>query len=45
MQEGMQKGIQGTVEVLRDLGHEDTEISQIIQRKYSLSEKEAAEYL
>ena len=42
---GLQEGIQGAAEVLRDLGHEDTEIRQIIQKKYSLSEKETVEYL
>ena len=29
--EGKKEGIQGTVDVLRDLGHEDIEIRQIIQ--------------
>ncbi|MCM1210236.1 MAG: hypothetical protein NC318_01390 [Blautia sp.] len=43
--EGLKRGIQGTVEVLRDLGHEDIEIRQIIQKKYELSDEETAEYV
>lgn len=43
--EGREEGIQGMVDVLHDLGHEDAEIRQIIQKKYALSEEEAAEYL
>ena len=45
LKEGLKKGIQGTVEVLRDLGHEDVEIRQIIREKYDLSDEETAEYL
>ncbi len=45
LKEGLKKGIQGTVEVLRDLGHEDIEIRQIIQKKYELSDEEAVEYV
>ena len=45
LKEGIKKGIQGTVEVLRDLGHEDTEIRKIIQKKYDLSDEETAEYV
>ena len=45
LKEGLKKGIQGVVEVLRDLGHEDAEIQQIIQKKYDLSDEEAAEYV
>ncbi len=43
--EGLQKGIQGSVDILRDLGHKDAEIKTIITKQYSLSEKEATEYL
>lgn len=42
---GLKKGIQGTVDVLRDLKHGDIEIKAIIKGKYDLSEEEAAEYL
>ena len=45
LKRGLKKGIQGTVEVLRDLGHEDTEIRKIIQKKYDLSDEETAEYV
>lgn len=45
LKEGLKKGIQGTVDVLRDLGHGDIEIRQIIQKKYDLSDEEAAEYI
>ncbi|MDE6603241.1 MAG: hypothetical protein K2K90_14050 [Lachnospiraceae bacterium] len=45
IKEGLKKGIRGTVEVLRDLGHEDVEIRQIIQKKYDLSDEEMAEYV
>lgn len=45
LQEEIKKGIQGTVDVLHDLGHEEDEIRQIIQKKYDLSDDEAAEYI
>lgn len=45
LKEGKKEGIQGTVDVLRDLGHGDVEIRQIIQRKYALSDEEVAEYV
>ena len=45
LKRGLKKGIHGTVEVLRDLGHEDTEIRKIIQKKYDLSDEETAEYV
>lgn len=41
----LKKGIQGMVEVLRDLGHEDVKIRQIIQKKYDLSDEDVAEYV
>lgn len=43
--EGKKEGIQGTVDVLRDLGHGDIEIRQIIQKKYGLTDEEWAEYI
>lgn len=43
--EGKKEGIQGTVDVLRDLGHGDIEIRQIIQKKYGLTDEELAEYI
>ena len=43
--EGKKEGIQGTVDVLRDLGHGDIEISEIIQKKYGLTNEEVAEYI
>ena len=42
---GLRKGIQGTVDILRDLRHEDMEIKEIIKKKYNLSNDEAEEYL
>ena len=42
--EGLHKGIQGTVEVLRELGHPDSGIKEIIIKKYGLSAIEAEEY-
>ncbi len=43
--EGKKEGIQGTVDVLRDLGHGDIEIRQIIQKKYGFTDEEVAEYI
>ncbi len=45
LREGKKEGIQGTVDVLRDLGHGDAEIKQIIQKKYGLTDEELAEYI
>lgn len=45
LREGKKEGIQGTVDVLRDLGHGDIEIKQIIQKKYGLTDEELAEYI
>lgn len=42
---GLKKGIQGTVDVLRDLKHGDIEIKSIIKKKFDLSDEEVAEYL
>ena len=44
-EEGIKEGIQGTVDVLRDLKHGDIEIKYIIKNKYNLSDDEAEEYL
>ena len=44
-EKGLKKGIQGTVDVLRDLKHDDIEIRTIIKKKYNLSDEETAEYL
>ncbi|MCI8488739.1 MAG: hypothetical protein HFJ04_00510 [Lachnospiraceae bacterium] len=41
---GLQKGIQGAVEMLRKLGHEDQEIKATIMEEYGLSAKEADGY-
>lgn len=46
MAEGIQKGkIQGTVDILRDLKHEDSDIKATIIKKYGLSPEEARQYL
>ena len=45
LREGLKKGIQGTVDVLRDLKHDDIEIRTIIKKKYNLSDEKMAEYL
>ena len=37
--------IMGAVEVLRRLGHKDTEIETVIIESYGLTAEEAAEYL
>lgn len=39
------EGIQGTVDVLKELGHGESEIKTVIIKKYGLSTDEAAEYL
>lgn len=45
MKSGMEKGIRGAVDILRDFGRRDTEIKTIIMKKYSLTEKDASKYL
>lgn len=42
---GFSKGIQGTVDILREFGHNDSEIKSAIIRKCDLSEEEAEKYL
>lgn len=42
---GLSKGIQGTVDTLREFGHADFEIKSAIIRKYGLTEEEAEKYL
>ena len=44
-QSALEKGIRGAVDILRDFGRKDAEIKTIIMEKYSLTEKDAAEYL
>ncbi len=44
IEKGLHKGIQGTVEVLRELGHSDAGIKEIIIKKYALSMEEAEGY-
>ena len=44
LQEGMQKWIQGTVDILRDLGHKDDDIKAAIMDKYNLSNAEIQKY-
>lgn len=41
----IKKGIQGTVDTLRDFGHEDAEIKKAIIKRYNLSLEEAEDYL
>ncbi len=43
-EEGLKKGIQGTVDTLRDFGHKDAEIKPAIIKKYNLSPEEAERY-
>lgn len=45
LEKGIEKGIRGAVDILRDFGHRDAEIKTIIMQKYSLTEKDAGEYL
>lgn len=40
-----EEGIQGTVDTLRDFGHEEEEIKAAIRKRYDLSEEEAERYL
>lgn len=41
---GLKKGIQGTVDTLRDFGHKDAEIKAAIIKRYNLSLEEAEDY-
>ena len=41
----MKKGIQDTVDTLRDFGHKDAEIKTAIIKRYNLSLEEAADYI
>lgn len=46
IQEGIEKGIvKGAVDILKDFGRKDAEIKTIIMQKYSLTDKDANEYL
>ncbi len=42
---GMEKGIRGAVDILRDFGRGDDEIKTLIMQKYCLTEKDVSEYL
>ena len=41
----MKKGIQGAVDLLRDVGQRDDEIKESIMKKYNLTGEEAEEYI
>lgn len=43
--EGRGEGIRGTVEILRDLGVEDTKIRSAIKQQYDLTDEMADSYL
>lgn len=46
LEKGIQEGIiKGAVDILKDLGRKDAEIKTIIMQKYSLTDKDANEYL
>ena len=45
LEKGMDKGIKGAVDILRDIGREDDEIKTIIMKKFELSKKDADKYL
>ncbi len=45
VEEGLQKGIIGCVELLRSLGLDDVVIAEKIIQQYSLTKEEAAKYL
>jgi hypothetical protein len=45
VEEGLQKGIIGCVELLRSLGLDDVVIAEKIMQQYSLTKEEAAKYL
>ena len=42
---GMEKGIQGAVSILRNFGRKEDEIKSIIMQTYSLTDKDASNYL
>lgn len=44
IKEGLQKEIQGAIDMLRKFGHGDTEIRETIMEEYGLSAEEAAGY-
>lgn len=41
----MEKGIQGAVSILRNFGRKEDEIKSIIMQTYSLTDKDASNYL
>lgn len=45
LKEGLGRGIQGAVKMLKNLGHSDAEIEMIIKQQYNLSSEEIKEYM
>ncbi len=45
IERGLKQGIQGAINVLRELGHEDAEIKKVVMKTYNLSMEEAEGYL
>lgn len=45
IEKGLKKGIQVTVDTLREFGHKDAEIKAAIMRKYDISAEEVDGYL
>ena len=43
--EGERKGIQGAINILRNLKYSDAEIEEKVMQEFSISQKEAEEYL
>ena len=44
-QNALEKGIQGAVGILRNFGRKEDEIKSIIMQTYSLTDKDASNYL
>lgn len=45
MQQGVQTGIQKTIEILQDLGYENGKIVKIVREKYNLTDDEIGKYI
>ena len=45
IEKGRNEGIQGTVDILKELGHADSEIKDAIMGKYNLSSERADDFL
>ena len=43
--EGRKEGIQGTIKILRNFNHQESEVKGTIMEQYGLTEDEAEEYL